>query len=59
MKRLRRLTKKLLDKSQIAFLLSLELYNKPTISYRTEAFSIFFTNAWELLLKERKKLDYA
>lgn len=59
MKRLRRLTKKLLDKSQIALLLSLELYNKLTISYRTEAFSIFFTNAWELLLKERKKFDYA
>jgi len=48
---MRRLTKKLLDKSKSSFLLSLEIFNKPTVEYRTEAFSIFFTNAWELLLK--------
>ena len=48
---MRRLTKKLLKKSQGAFLLSLEVFNKPTIEYRTESFSILFTNAWELLLK--------
>ncbi len=48
---MRRLTKKLLNKSQGAFLLSLEVFNKPTIEYRTESFSILFTNAWELLLK--------
>jgi hypothetical protein len=47
----RRLTKKLLEKSKSAFLLSLEVFNKPTIEYRTESFSILFTNAWELLLK--------
>lgn len=48
---MRRLTKKLLEKSESAFLLSLEIFNKPTVEYRTESFSIFFTNAWELLLK--------
>jgi len=48
---MRRLTKNLLKKSQGAFLLSLEVFNKPTIEYRTESFSILFTNAWELLLK--------
>jgi len=48
---MRRLTKSLLKKSQGAFLLSLEVFNKPTIEYRTESFSILFTNACELLLK--------
>jgi len=48
---MRRLTKSLLKKSQGTFLLSLEVFNKPTIEYRTESFSILFTNAWELLLK--------
>ena len=46
-----KLSKKLVQKSQDSFLLSLELYNKPTISYRTESFSLLFSNAWELLLK--------
>ena len=48
---MRKLTKKLLKKSQESFLLALEVFNKPTVGYRTEAFSILFTNAWELLLK--------
>lgn len=48
---MKRLSKLLLDKSQEAFLLSLEIYNKPTIEYRIESFCFFFTNAWELLLK--------
>jgi len=48
---MRKLTKKLLEKSKNVFLLSLEIYNKPTVEYRTESFSILFTNAWELLLK--------
>jgi len=48
---MKRLSKLLLDKSQEAFLLSLEIYNKPTIQYRIESFCFFFTNAWELLLK--------
>lgn len=48
---MKRLSRQLLGKSQEAFLLSLEIYNKPTIQYRLESFSFFFTNAWELLLK--------
>lgn len=49
--RLRKLSQKLVGKSKDAFLLSLELYNKPTVNYRAESFSILFCNAWELLLK--------
>ena len=48
---MKRLSRQLLQKSQEAFLLSLEIYNKPTIQYRLESFCFFFTNAWELLLK--------
>lgn len=44
---------KLIDKSNEAFLLAIELFNKPTISYRVEGFSFFICNAWELLLKAR------
>jgi len=50
---MKRLTKQLLDKSQEAFILSLEVYNKPTIKYRIEGFCFFFCNAWELLLKSK------
>ena len=42
---------RLIDKSIEAFILGLELYNKPTIKYRVEGFSFFVVNAWELLLK--------
>lgn len=42
---------KLLEKSKEAFVLAIELYNKPTIKYRVEAFSFFICNAWELMLK--------
>ena len=45
------LTQKLLEKSQEAFIVAIELYNKPTIRYRVEGFSFFICNAWELLLK--------
>lgn len=48
---MRGLSKILLNKSQESFLLALELYNKPTMDYRAESFSILFSNAWELLLK--------
>ena len=41
----------LLDKSKEAFILSVEIYNKPTIKYRVEGFSFFICNAWELMLK--------
>lgn len=50
---MRKLTKNLLDKSIESFFLSLELFNKPTVGYRTESFSLLFTNSWELLMKAR------
>ena len=43
--------KRLIDKSIEAFILGLEIYNKPTIRYRVEGFSFFIVNAWELMLK--------
>jgi len=53
MGRTRKLTKKLLEKSKGSFVLALEVFNKPTVQYRVEAFSILFINAWEILLKAR------
>lgn len=43
----------MLEKSEEAFLIAIEIYNKPTINYRIEGFSFFICNAWELLLKAR------
>ncbi len=43
--------KRLLDKSQEAFLLAIELYNRPTIRYHAEGCCFFLCNAWELMLK--------
>lgn len=45
------LAKRLTEKSIEAFILGLEIYNKPTIKYRIEGFSFFIVNAWELMLK--------
>ena len=42
---------RLVDKSIEAFILGMEIYNKPTIKYRIEGFSFFICNAWELMLK--------
>lgn len=42
---------RLINKSQEAFVMSIEIYNKPTIEYRVEGFAFFICNAWELLLK--------
>lgn len=42
---------RLINKSIEAFILSLEIYNKPTIEYRIEGFAFFIVNAWELMLK--------
>ena len=42
---------RLLDKSKEAFVMAIEIYNKPTIKYRLEGFSFFICNAWELMLK--------
>lgn len=44
-------SEKLLQKSQEAFLLAVETYNKPTIKYRVECFAFLICNAWELMLK--------
>lgn len=46
-----KLEDKLVEKSIEAFILGLEVYNKPTIKYRIEGFSFFIVNAWELMLK--------
>lgn len=45
------LNERLVDKSIEAFIMGLEIYNKPTIKYRIEGFSFFICNAWELMLK--------
>ena len=45
------LGEKLLNKSIEAFIVAIEIYNKPTLKYRVEGFSFFICNAWELLLK--------
>lgn len=42
---------KLLEKSKEAFVMAIEIYNKPSIKYRVEGFSFFICNAWELMLK--------
>ena len=42
---------RLIEKSIEAFIMGLEIYNKPTIKYRVEGFSFFIVNAWELMLK--------
>lgn len=41
----------LIEKSKEAFSMAIEIYNKPTIKYRVEGFSMFICNAWELMLK--------
>lgn len=46
-----KLADRLVDKSIEAFIMGLEIYNKPTIKYRIEGFSFFICNSWELLLK--------
>nr|WP_224145615.1 DUF3644 domain-containing protein [Leuconostoc gelidum] len=47
------LADQLVNKSLEAFIMGLEIYNKPTIRYRVEGFSFFITNAWELMLKAK------
>ena len=44
---------RLLEKSSEAFVLAIELYNRPSIKYRVEGFSFFICNAWELMLKAK------
>ena len=47
------LISKLIEKSKEAFMMAIEIYNKPSIKYRVEGFSFFICNAWELMLKAR------
>lgn len=54
----KKLIKQLVDKSIEAFIIGLEIYNKPTIKYRIEGFSFFICNAWELMLKAKLIKDY-
>jgi Protein of unknown function (DUF3644)/EC042_2821-lke REase len=50
---LKRLTRQILARSEQAFTLALEIFNKPTIEYRIEGFCFFYVNAWELMSKAR------
>lgn len=43
----------LLDKSREAFVLAIEVYNRPSIRYRVEGFAFFICNAWELMIKAK------
>ncbi len=45
------IVEKLIDKSKEAFMMAIEVYNKPSIKYRVEGFAFFICNAWELMLK--------
>jgi len=45
------LAEQLIKRSHDAFTLALEVYNRPTLRNRVEAFSIMMVNAWELMLK--------
>jgi len=47
------ISEQLLTKSQEAFVMAIELYNKPTLKYRVEGFAFFICNAWELMLKAK------
>ena len=49
--------KALLRKSISACVAAIEIYNKPVMSHRDEAFAMLAVNAWELLLKARLVRD--
>lgn len=42
---------RMLKKANEAFIMAIELYNRPSIKYRVEGFSFFICNAWELMIK--------
>lgn len=46
-----RLARYMTEKSREAFVMGLEIFNKPTLKYRVEGFAFFICNEWELLLK--------
>ena len=45
-------------KSVQAAIAAIEVYNKPSFTYRVEAFALLMSNAWELLLKGKWLLDH-
>lgn len=49
---------RLICKSKEAFVMAIEIYNKPSINYRLEGFSFFICNAWELMLKAYMIKEY-
>lgn len=49
----------LANKSVLASVAAIEIYNKPNFAYREEAFALLMFNAWELLLKAKWLLDHA
>ena len=54
MEEMDRLTyERLLEKSKEAFVMAIEVYNRPTVKYRVEGFAFFICNAWELMLKAK------
>ena len=53
-----KLSEKLVEKSIEAFIMGLEIYNKPTIRYRVEGFAFFVCNAWELMIKAKMINDF-
>lgn len=61
-KKLKNITRSFLKKSKEAYKLAIEIFNKPTIQYRSEGFCFFICNAWDLLLKakivEEKGIEY-
>lgn len=46
-----RMYQQLIKRSLDAFILALEVYNRPSLCNRVEAFTILMVNAWELFLK--------
>src|SRR6266568_2009293 len=52
-----RIYENLMNKSLVAALSSIEIYNKPDFRYREELFNILIINAWELLLKAKILMD--
>ncbi len=54
---MKRLTRNLINNSIEGFILALETINRPSVTYRAEAFCFLFCNAWELLMKAKILAD--
>lgn len=46
-------SRELLDRAIAAMVAAIEVYNRPSFTYRVESFAILALNAWELLLKAK------